>query len=103
MPIIGGMVSSLFISSIVLRVGKYKPITLVLMFCSVALSAVFYVALLTESTVWVYINTFMLGFFLIPLIPVMIELSCELVYPISSSFAVGTLFSGSTLFTVLSS
>lgn len=34
MPIIGGMFSSLVISSVVLKVGKYKPIAIVLMVVS---------------------------------------------------------------------
>lgn len=58
---------------------------------------------MTKNIYVVYADAFLLGFFLIPLIPVMMELSCELVYPISSSFAVGTLFGGATLLTVISS
>lgn len=97
------MVSSVFISSIVIRVGSYKPIIIVLMLFSTVFTGLFYLALLSKITWVVYTDAFFLGFFLIPMIPVMIELSCELVYPLSSSFAVGMLFSGATLFTVISS
>ena len=95
--------SSLFISSIVLKVGRYKPIIMVLMICSTTFTGLIYLALLSKQILWVYLASFMLGFSLIPMIPVMLELSCELVYPLSSSFAVGVIFSGATLFTVISS
>lgn len=97
------MVSSVFISTVVLKVGKYKPVVLVLMIFSLLFTALFYLALTNESEILIYADALLLGFFLIPMIPVMIELSCEIVYPLSSSFAVGMLFSGATLFTVISS
>lgn len=46
----------------------------------------------------VYFFTFLIGMFLSPVVPLMLELGCELVYPLSGSFAVGTLYAGATLF-----
>ena len=65
--------------------------------------ALFYPAISTGNPYVVYANGFLLGFFLIPLIPVLIEMSCENIYPLSGSFAVGMLLSGATLLTVVAS
>lgn len=62
-----------------------------------------YVCLRTEKIVFVYVDSFIIGFFLVPLAPVLLEYSCEAIYPINGSFAVGVLISGATLFTVISS
>jgi len=50
----------------------------------------------------VYSVAFVLGFFLVPLAPVLLEYGCEAIYPINGSFAVGLLISGATLLTVVS-
>jgi FLVCR family feline leukemia virus subgroup C receptor-related protein len=96
-------VGSLFISSIVQRVGRYKPIALVLMILSIIFVSLFYLAIASKNAYILYIDTFLVGLFVIPLIPVMLECSCEIIYPLSGSFAVGLLFSGATLLTVVSS
>lgn len=49
----------------------------------------FYPACLTEKTYILYSVGFFVGFFLVPLVPVVLELSCEIIYPLNGSFAVG--------------
>jgi FLVCR family feline leukemia virus subgroup C receptor-related protein len=72
-----------------------------LMFLTIITFAAFYFAVESKKINLVYIDTFIVGFFLIPLVPVMLELSCEVIYPLNGSFAVGMLLSGATLFTVI--
>jgi len=103
MPLVGGILSSFGISSVVQRFRKYKMISLVLMIASLATCTVFYPVLLTNSIYICYLDGFLVGFFLVPMIPVMMELCCEIIYPLNGSFAVGILYSGSTLTTVISS
>jgi hypothetical protein len=43
------------------------------------------------------IGTFALGFVMIPLVPIVYELSCELVFPIGEASAVGFLIGGSAI------
>ena len=50
-----------------------------------------------------YLTTFGIGFFLSPLVPLLFELSCEIVYPLSGSFAIGVLYSGSTILAAVNS
>ena len=103
MPLAGGILSSFGISTVVKRVRKYKLISIVLMLASLIICLLFYPALLTNSVALCYLVGFMVGFFLVPMIPVMMELCCEIIYPLNGSFAVGILYSGSTLTTVIGS
>jgi|NOAtaT_7_FD_contig_41_303550_length_426_multi_1_in_0_out_0_1 FLVCR family feline leukemia virus subgroup C receptor-related protein len=43
------------------------------------------------------IGSLMNGFFLIPVIPIMLDFACELVYPIGDSHAMGILIAGGQL------
>jgi FLVCR family feline leukemia virus subgroup C receptor-related protein len=103
MPLVGGILSSMGISSVVRRYRKYKMIALILMVASMIICMMFYPALLTNKISLCYLCGFFVGFFLVPMIPVVMELCCEIIYPLNGSFAVGILYSGSTLTTVVSS
>lgn len=100
MVIVGGLVSSSGISTIVLKYKKYKVIVVVLMILSIISLTLFDGSLYTYSVVTVYGVCTLIGFFLVPMAPVMLEYSCEAIYPLSGSFAVGLLLSGATLLTV---
>jgi FLVCR family feline leukemia virus subgroup C receptor-related protein len=63
----------------------------------ITISATYFI-LTINSVPLLYLFTFLAGFFLSPIVPILLELSCELVYPLSGSFAVGTLYAGATLF-----
>jgi FLVCR family feline leukemia virus subgroup C receptor-related protein len=43
----------------------------------------------------------MIGFSFAPLGPVMLEFGCDIVYPLSGSFSVGTMYLGTTLLSVV--
>lgn len=40
---------------------------------------------------------------MIPLVPILIEFGCEIIYPLNGSFSVGVMVSGSTIMALLSS
>ena len=53
---------------------------------------VFYPLLLTKNLFLVSFISAFNSFFLIPLVPIMLELGCELVFPVGEGSAVGLLF-----------
>lgn len=55
-------------------------------------TAIFYPLLLTDSLVVASFISAFNSFFLIPLVPIMLELGCELVFPVGEGSAVGLLF-----------
>ena len=67
---------------------------------SLVFSGLFFFSVKSENISIVYANAFALGFFLVPLVPIMLEYSCEAIYPLNGSFAVGIMLSGATLMTV---
>lgn len=101
LTLIGGVLSSMGISSVVKRVRRYKITIILLMMISVLICGFFYPALMTGVSYLSYIVGFFAGFALVPLGPVMMELCCEIIYPLNGSFAVGILYSGATLFSVV--
>lgn len=52
----------------------------------------FYPLLMTENLVLASLISAINSFFLIPLVPIMLELGCELVFPVGEGSAVGLLF-----------
>ena len=54
----------------------------------------FSAALYYDSTPFVYITVFLIGFFTTPVLPLSFELACELVFPVGEALAVGTLITG---------
>ena len=52
----------------------------------------FYPLLLTENLLIASFVSAFNSFFLIPLVPIMLELGCELVFPVGEGSAVGMLF-----------
>jgi len=52
----------------------------------------FYPLLLTENLFLASFISALNSFFLIPLVPIMLELGCELVFPVGEGSAVGMLF-----------
>jgi FLVCR family feline leukemia virus subgroup C receptor-related protein len=55
-------------------------------------TAVFYPLLLTSNLFLASFISAFNSFFLIPLVPIMLELGCELVFPVGEGSAVGLLF-----------
>lgn len=100
MTILGGVVSSLVTPTLVRKFKNQKYNCIFLMFVSILFSGLFYFSLDTNNINVVFANAFALGFFLVPLVPIMLEYSCEAIYPLNGSFAVGLMLSGATLMTV---
>ena len=100
MTILGGVVSSLVTPTLVKKFKNQKYNCIFLMFVSIFFSGLFYFSLDTNNINVVFANAFALGFFLVPLVPIMLEYSCEAIYPLNGSFAVGLMLSGATLMTV---
>lgn len=72
--------------------GVYKKWILICMLGSSIAIALFYPILLTDSLVLVCLVSAFNALFLIPLVPIMLELGCELVFPVGEGTAVGLLF-----------
>ncbi|CAD8067678.1 unnamed protein product [Paramecium primaurelia] len=103
MLIIGGFFSAGFVSKLVLKFKKYKTIGITLFIISLALTLLMYPILMTERLILLCIQQLLLGFFIIPMVPVLIEYSCESIYPLNGSFSVGVMVSGVTIAAMLSS
>lgn len=59
---------------------------------------IFYPLLETNSIFWASFASAYNSFFLIPLVPIMLELGCELAFPIGEGTATGMLFATGNLF-----
>jgi len=60
-----------------------------------------YFAIRSTIPYLIYVDIAILAIAVMPAVPVMMDLSCNLVYPINTSFAVGAMYMGSTLLMVL--
>ncbi|CAD8076178.1 unnamed protein product [Paramecium sonneborni] len=103
MLIIGGFISAGMVSKVVLKFKRYKAIGIVLLSISLILTLLTYPILMTEQFIPLCIQQLLLGFFLIPMVPVLMEYGCEAIYPIDGSFSIGIMVSGSTIMALLSS
>ncbi len=71
---------------------------MILVFLGILSIIMAYFVIMKNVLLLVYIFMMFIGVFLAPIVPLMLELGCELVYPLSGSFAIGTLYAGATLF-----
>ncbi|CAD8069542.1 unnamed protein product [Paramecium primaurelia] len=94
-PIICGFVSSVMYSILIrkyhLNHKKIVLFNLIPVLVSLGLS---YFALMTESLPLVLLCYSVLGFFVIPCIPLQLELACKVLHPINQTIAVGFLLAG---------
>ncbi|CAD8060431.1 unnamed protein product [Paramecium primaurelia] len=103
MLIIGGFISAGMVSKIVQKFKKYKAIGIVLLTISLTLTLLTYPIMMTEQFIPLCIQQLLLGFFLIPMVPVLMEFGCEAIYPLNGSFSIGVMVSGATIAALLSS
>lgn len=61
---------------------------------------VLFLALKSEHVSLVYLDITLLAVFVMPTLPVIMDISCDMISPIDPSFAVGALYLGSTVFFV---
>ena len=97
-PIISGVVGVIILGPIQRRSGVFKKWVLICMIGSSSAMLLFYPILQTYSVgATAFISAYN-SFFLIPLVPIMLELGCELAYPVGEGTAVGLLFAVGNLF-----
>jgi FLVCR family feline leukemia virus subgroup C receptor-related protein len=91
-PIISGIIGVSIIGPMQRKSGLYRKWILICMLGSSVAIALFYPLLETNSLVCASLVSAFNSFFLIPLVPIMLELGCELVFPVGEGTAVGFLF-----------
>ncbi|CAD8162599.1 unnamed protein product [Paramecium pentaurelia] len=94
-PIICGFVSSVMYSILIRKYHlNHKKIVLFNLIPVLASLGLSYFALMTESLPLVLSCYSVLGFFVIPCIPLQLELACKVLHPINQTIAVGFLLAG---------
>jgi FLVCR family feline leukemia virus subgroup C receptor-related protein len=81
-PVISGILGVLVLGPIQRKQKKYKKWIIICMLGSSSAMVIFYPLLLTKSLVAACFVSAYNSFFLIPLVPIMLELGCELVFPV---------------------
>ncbi|CAK61559.1 unnamed protein product (macronuclear) [Paramecium tetraurelia] len=94
-PIVCGFVSSVMYSILIRKYHlNHKKIVLFNLIPVLASLGLSYFALMTESLPLVLLCYSVLGFFVIPCIPLQLELACKVLHPINQTIAVGFLLAG---------
>ncbi|CAD8138646.1 unnamed protein product [Paramecium pentaurelia] len=73
----------------------------ILMVISTGSLAVFYFSLLSRNLLFIYLANGLVGFFIMPIAPVLMDISCDLIFPISPSYAIGIMYIGSQILLVI--
>lgn len=81
--------------------NKRKPIAILLMIMSISSLVLFYFCLISENKIAIYISIGIVGLFIMPNVPLLMDMSCDSIFPINASFAVGIMYIGSRIFLVL--
>ncbi|CAD8157072.1 unnamed protein product [Paramecium pentaurelia] len=97
MPVIGGFLSSLIIPTIYKSWGRYKPIIIILEFCTIFTFYGFLWGCYLQNYVMMLAMATLQGFFILPAIPLLLEWGCEQIYPLNDSFCIGLQYSGATM------
>ena len=69
------------------------------MILSIASIVLLYFTCLTHNGYLLYAENAFIGISFMPIVPVLMDISCTLVHPIGPSFAVGTMYVGMTIVT----
>lgn len=91
-PIISGIIGVAILGPMQRRSKVFKKWIVICMMGSCVAIALFYPLMETNSLVLVSLISAFNSFFLIPLVPIMLELGCELAFPVGEGTAVGFLF-----------
>ena len=89
------------ISVIINKYKRHKLIVNFILFCSSALLVCILLAAETKVAYIAYVTTALTRFFLMPIVPIMFELACDAILPLGASVAVGGMYIGSTLTSVI--
>lgn len=65
------------------------------MILSTASLLLFYFSLLDRNEYFIYFAIAVVGFFIMPISPVLMDISCDTVFPTSPSYAIATMYIGS--------
>jgi FLVCR family feline leukemia virus subgroup C receptor-related protein len=96
-PIISGVLGVIIFTALQRRENRMRKYIMVCMVGTFCCVAVFVFVLMTKSVALVCFMSMANSFFLIPLIPIMLELGCELAYPVGEGAAVGFMIAGGNL------
>lgn len=66
-----------------------------MMFLSTAFFGVFYLSLISYNIYFIYAAIGAVGFFIMPIVPIIMDVSCDTIFPIDPSFAIGIMYIGS--------
>ena len=97
-PIISGIIGVIILGPLQRKSRKFKKWIVICMLGSTSAMILFYPMLETNQIAVATVISAYNSFFLIPLVPIMLELGCELAYPVGEGTAVGLLFAVGNLF-----
>ena len=95
--VVCGVLGVLILGPLQRKSGTFKIWIIVCMCGSIACLGTLYPMLQTYSLLLVSLISALNSFFLIPLVPMMLELACEEAFPVGEGFAVGLLYAGNNL------
>ena len=97
-PVISGIIGVIVLAPMQKKSGVFKKWIIICMLGSCSAMILFYPLLETYQVPVAALVSAYNSFFLIPLVPIMLELGCELAYPVGEGTAVGLLFAVGNLF-----
>lgn len=97
-PIVTGIIGVIVLGPMQRKSGQFKKWIVVCMLGSISAMFIFFPLLETDSIFWASFASGYNSFFLIPLVPIMLELGCELAFPVGEGTATGLLFATGNLF-----
>ncbi|CAD8109988.1 unnamed protein product [Paramecium primaurelia] len=99
-PLIGGLIAQGLLPYFVNKYQIQKPFVRFFLLFSTLSMASLYFALKSSNVVYIYIVITLLAMCVMPILPVIMDMGCDLISPIEPSFAVGAFYMGSMLFFV---
>jgi FLVCR family feline leukemia virus subgroup C receptor-related protein len=96
--VVSGLVGAGIVGALVDKTRKYKLFLLICFACTAASLLMFAFFLEPDEFCLLTIASCLLGFFMTPVLPVSLELSCEISYPIGEATPTGLLMIGGQVF-----
>ena len=97
-PIVSGMVGCIISSIYLKKSEKYKKIIVICMLGSTGGLFFFLMMLYSENFILVCLSMFIIGLFVVPLIPAMLEYACETCFPIGEATCTGFIYALAHIF-----
>ncbi|CAK64992.1 unnamed protein product (macronuclear) [Paramecium tetraurelia] len=99
-PLIGGLIAQGAFPYFVNKYQIQKPFVRLFLLSSTLAMGSLYFALQSNNVIYIYIVITLLAMCVMPILPVIMDMGCDLISPIEPSFAVGAFYMGSMLFFV---